>query len=120
MAAVLHWLDYIIFVAFLAASLGIGIFHSLTGGQQKTTQEFIMADRKLHVIPTMMSLLASYQSAIMILGATAEMYNWGIQAWVIGVIATVLSIFLAERLFVPWIYPLKLTSTYEVCLGACV
>jgi Na+/proline symporter len=112
--ASMHWIDYVIFVAFLASSLGIGVYHSVTGGRQKTTQEFIMANRKLHVIPTVLSLLASYQSAIMILGNTAEMYNWGIQAWVVGLVMTVISIIIAERLFVPWLYPLKLVSVYEV------
>ena len=110
----MHWLDYFIFIAFLAASLGIGIYHSLTGGRQKTTQEFIMANRKLKVLPTMISLVASYRSAIMILGQTAEMYNWGIQAWVIGDLVWIASNILTERLIVPWIYPLKLTSSFEV------
>ncbi|ELU15287.1 hypothetical protein CAPTEDRAFT_171192 [Capitella teleta] len=111
--ASLHWVDYLIFVSFLLVSVCIGVYHSLTGGRQKTTQEFLMADRKLSVLPTMLSLLASYQSAIMILGNTAEMYNWGIQAWVVGLLAILLSTIIAERLFVPWIYPLGLTSTYE-------
>ena len=102
------------FAAFLAASLGIGIYHSLTGGRQKTTQEFIMADRKLKALPTMISIVASYHSAILILGQTAEMYNWGIQAWVIGGLTGIASGVITERLIVPWIYPLKLTSSFEV------
>ena len=110
----LHWLDYLIFVAFILASLGIGVYHSCTGGKQRTTQEFIMADRKLNIIPTMLSMIASYHSAIMILGAVAEMYNYGIQAWFLGAFAFNVAVVLAERFIVPWIYPLKLTSSYKV------
>jgi hypothetical protein len=47
-----HWVDYVIFVLFLAISMGIGLFFSLTGGRQKTTEEFIMADRTLKVKQT--------------------------------------------------------------------
>ena len=112
--ASLHWADYVIFVAFLLASLAIGIYHSLTGGRQQTTQEFIMANRRLHFLPTMLSIIASSHSAIMILGQSAEMYNWGIQGWLGGMVFIVVSITITERLIVPWIYPLKLTSTYEV------
>ena len=77
--ASLHWADWLIFVTFLLVSLGIGVYHAVTGGKQRTTQEFIMANRKLNVLPTMLSLLVSYQSAIMVLGLTAEMYTRGIQ-----------------------------------------
>ena len=110
----LQWPDYIVFCAFLVVSLGIGIFHSRTGGKQKSTQEFILANRKLHVIPTMLSLVASYTSAISIIGSTAEMYNWGIQAWPLGAVGTLGTSLIAERLIVPWIFPLKLVSSYEV------
>ena len=112
--ASLHWVDYLIFAAFMLASIGIGIYHSLTGGKQKTTQEFIMADRQLKVLPTMMSLVASYYSAILILGCTAEFYNWGVQIWLLKSISSVLGLTLAERFIVPWLYALKLTSAFEV------
>ena len=110
----LHWADWLVFAVFLAASIGIGIYYSMTGGKQRTTKEFIMADRKLKVIPTMLSLLVSYQSAIMILGHVSEMYTRGSQAWLWECIGFTISIVLAERIFVPFLYPLKLTSVNEV------
>ena len=45
-----HWADYVIFTVFLVISMGIGLYYALTGGKQRTTEEFIMADRKLQVI----------------------------------------------------------------------
>src|SRR5678816_1708257 len=73
----LTWPDYLILVAFFVISIGIGVYHAFTGGRQKTTTEFIMANRSLKVLPTSLSLLVSYLSAIMILGNTAEMYSYG-------------------------------------------
>ena len=74
--ASLHWLDVMILGIFLLISIGIGIYHALTGGRQRTTAEFIMANRKLQVIPTVISMMVSFQSAIMILGTVAEMYRY--------------------------------------------
>jgi len=110
----LEWPDYVVLAVFLAISLGIGVYHSLTGGRQRTTEEFIMANRRLGIIPTTLSLFVSFQSAIMMLGLTAEMYEYGIQLMVwlpIGYVATFL---LAERFVVPWLYPLKLVSINAV------
>ncbi|ELU04804.1 hypothetical protein CAPTEDRAFT_201499 [Capitella teleta] len=109
----LHWADYLIFTFFLLASLAIGVYHAFSGNKQRTTQEFIMADRNLKVIPTMLSLLVSFQSALMILGNSAELYSYGTQQWFGVLIGYFFAILLAERLFVPWIFPLKLTSIYE-------
>lgn len=114
MAAALHWADYLIFASFLLASLAIGIYHACTGNKQRTTQEFIMADRQLSILPTMLSLMVSFQSALMIIGFSAEVYSYGTQNWFGALIGFPLGILVAERLFVPWIFPLKLTSIYEV------
>ena len=77
----LHWADYLIFALFLAVSISIGIYFAISGGHQRTTQEFLMGNRKLRVLPTMLSLLVSYQSAIAILGFPAEMYTKGSMQW---------------------------------------
>jgi len=109
----LKWADYLIMVGFLVISLAIGIYHSLTGGRQKTTAEFIMGNRRLMVIPTAISFFVSYQSAILLLSHTAEVYSYGIQFIIFAIIIyTVICIFV-ERLIVPWLYPLKLVSIYE-------
>ena len=41
--------DYLVFALVLIVSAGIGIFYGCTGGKQKTTKEFLMADRRMHV-----------------------------------------------------------------------
>jgi Na+/proline symporter len=111
----LSWIDYVILAAFLGVSLAIGVYHALTGGRQRTTAEFILADRQLKVIPTALSLFVSFQSAIAILGTTAEMYAYGVQLMIMGPVAVVIGIVIAERLFVPWMFRLRLVSVNEVC-----
>jgi len=73
-----------------------------------------MANRKLGILPTSISMFVSFQSAIMILGLTAEMYQYGIQYLIWIPIGFAFAIVTTERLIVPWMYPLKLTSINDV------
>lgn len=114
MGSYLVWPDYLILVSFLVISLGIGVYHSLTGGKQRTTAEFIMANRRLKVIPTTISLLVSFVSAISLLGMAAEMYCYGTQFLVNIVFVVIMFLTITERIIIPWLYPLKLVSAYEV------
>jgi hypothetical protein len=110
----LNWVDYSVLVSFIVISLGIGVYHSLTGGRQKTTQEFFSANRQLSVIPTALSMLASFQSAIIFLASTAELYMFG-PSFVSGLIPSLsLGLILTERLIVPWMYSHKFVSINEV------
>src|SRR6218665_1023531 len=110
----LFWPDYLILVAFLVISVGIGVYHSLTGGRQRTTSEFIMANRSLKVLPTALSLLVSFQSAVTILGMTAEMYSYGAQFLIMAMFAFTVGVVLTMQVVVPWIYPMRLVSLNEV------
>src|SRR5688572_21788004 len=112
----LSWPDYLILVAFFVISVGIGVYHSLTGGRQKTTSEFIMANRSLKVLPTALSLLVSFQSAVIILGMTVEMYSYGSQYMIMIMISLTLALILVIQVAVPWLYPMKLVSVNEVNL----
>jgi len=110
----LKWPDYLILVGFLVISLAIGIYHSLTGGRQKTIAEFVMANRRLKVIPTSISLFVSVVNAILLLGTTAETYSYGIQHIVYFTLSLAMALVFVERIIVPWFYPLKLVSVFEV------
>ena len=59
-----HIVDYIIFFAFLAVSMGIGVYFAITGRRRQTTEEFLTGSRKLKVIPVTLSLLVSFVSSI--------------------------------------------------------
>ena len=106
--------DYVVFGCLLALSACIGIYHALAGGRQSTTQEFLLADKRMNVAPVAMSMLASFMSAITLMGNPAEIYNYGTQFFVIG-LSYALVIPAAAELYIPIFYNLNLTSAYEVC-----
>ena len=60
--------------------------------------------------------MASYVSAILVLGYPAEMYAFGGQ-WILHAVGTAIGAALACVLFVPLFYPLKLTSINEVSVS---
>lgn len=105
--------DWVLFGAMLAISAGIGIFYACIGGRQKTTSEFLMGGRSLQLVPVAISILVSFMSAILILGTPAEMYTQGTQ-YFMYMFGIILAIILASQLFVPLLYPLQLTSSFEV------
>ncbi|XP_039992480.1 solute carrier family 5 member 6 [Xiphias gladius] len=104
--------DYVIFAVLLAASLGIGMYYALSGGRQRTTQEFLLADRSMSCLPVSLSLIASFQSAVAIIGIPAEIYTHGTQYWFIGC-AYVLGLFIPAHVFIPVLYRLRVSSAYQ-------
>ncbi|XP_070536023.1 sodium-dependent multivitamin transporter-like [Ptychodera flava] len=104
--------DYVIFSLVLAFSAFIGLFHACTGGRQKTTKEFLVADKKMRFIPVGLSLLASFMSAIALLGTSAEIYSFGTMFWMIGISYFIMTP-ISAHLFLPVFYRLSVTSVYE-------
>ncbi|XP_038155542.1 solute carrier family 5 member 6 [Cyprinodon tularosa] len=104
--------DYVVFALLLAASAGIGLYYALSGGRQRTTQEFLMADRNMRCLPVSLSLIASFQSAVAIIGVPAEIYTHGTQYWFIGC-AYILGLLIPAHVFIPVLYRLRLSSVYQ-------
>ncbi|XP_078071328.1 solute carrier family 5 member 6a [Mustelus asterias] len=104
--------DYVIFALLLVLSSVIGLFYALSGGQQRTTQEFLLAGRSMTFMPVALSLLATFQSAVAILGVPAEIYTFGTEYWFLGC-SYFLGLLIPAHIFVPMFYRLGLTSTYE-------
>ncbi len=46
-----HWVDYLLFAAVLLLSMGIGVWAAFTGGGQKTTKQYLMANHNLRLFP---------------------------------------------------------------------
>lgn len=105
--------DYVLFSTLLVFSLAVGMFYAYRGGKQKTTSDFLMGNRELKLIPVSISLLVSFLSAILLLGFPAESYNNGFE-FVLNAFGMSLGCFLAAAVFVPLLYPLHLTSSFEV------
>ena len=106
-------IDFAVFGIMLILSTAIGIYHALTGGKQRTTKEFLFANRGMMAIPVALSLIASFMSAITILGVPAEIYIYGTQYWLI--IASYVILFPSVALvFVPVFRAVDISSSYEV------
>lgn len=108
-----HWADYIVFSATLVVSLGVGVFQAFIGDKQRTTKEYLMGNRQLHLIPVALSMFMSYISAILVLGTTAEMHLYGVQLWIQN-IGSSFAYIIAAHIFVPLFYPLKIVSSNQV------
>uniref|UniRef100_A0A671N2H1 Sodium-dependent multivitamin transporter n=1 Tax=Sinocyclocheilus anshuiensis TaxID=1608454 RepID=A0A671N2H1_9TELE len=105
-------IDYVIFALLLVASMAIGLYYAFTGGRQSTTQEFMYADRSMKCLPLSLSLMATFQSAVAIIGTPAEVYANGTQYWFIGC-CYILGLLIPAHIFIPMFYRLHLTSVYQ-------
>ncbi|GJQ70612.1 hypothetical protein Trydic_g23005 [Trypoxylus dichotomus] len=105
-------LDYVIMVLVLLISACIGVYYRFTGGKQKTVKEYLLADKNMHVLPVAFSLMASFMSAVTLLGVSSENYVFGIQFVVIN-LSYVLCTPLVAYLYLPIFYKLQVTSAYE-------
>ncbi|NWI64478.1 SC5A5 protein, partial [Todus mexicanus] len=105
--------DYGVFGLMLLVSTGIGLFHGLAKGGQKTSEDFFTGGRRMSALPVGLSLSASFMSAVQVLGVPAEAYRYGAKfLWMC--VGQLLNTLLTAQLFLPVFYRLGLTSTYEV------
>ena len=109
----LHWLDYVVFTIVILVTTCIGAIFALTGGRQSTTSEYFTGNRKLNVLPTSLSIVVTYMSAVMVIGMPAEVYSYGGEL-ILGAVGEIVGISLAAALIVPVFYPLKLLSVNKV------
>lgn len=104
--------DIVVLVFMLMISAGIGLYYRFTGGKQKTNQEYFLADRNTPVFTVAVSLMASFMSAITLMGVSMENYQYGSIFIVInvgyGLVTPV-----AAYLYLPVFWKLQTTSAYE-------
>ena len=105
--------DYVLFGLMLAFSASIGIFYAIKDRNRATTKEFLLAGGNMNPIPVALSILASFMSAITLLGTPAEMYNYTTMYWYIG-LGYLFVVAGAAHIFIPVFYRLRVTSAYEV------
>lgn len=76
-ATTLGLLDFCVLGLTLMISAGIGIYYRFSGGRQRTVKEFLIADGDMSVLPVAFSLMASFMSAVTLLGVPKENYFYG-------------------------------------------
>ncbi|KAM6179248.1 sodium-dependent multivitamin transporter [Erethizon dorsatum] len=104
--------DYVVFALLLLLSLAIGLYHACHGWGRHTVGQLLMADRKMSCFPVALSLLATFQSAVAILGVPSEIYRFGTEYWFLGC-CYFLGLLIPAHVFIPVFYRLHLTSAYE-------
>ena len=55
MAAEFHWADYFIMTLMLLASMATGAYFARYGMKSRTVEEYLLAGRKMHVVPVAFS-----------------------------------------------------------------
>ncbi|XP_070536578.1 sodium-coupled monocarboxylate transporter 2-like [Ptychodera flava] len=104
--------DYVILSVVLALSSCIGIYYGCTGDKQSTTNEYLLANRKMHFLPVAASMMASTTSAIATIGTGAEVYMYTSVVWWVSVGFVIVNVTVAH-LYLPLFYDLGITSIYE-------
>ncbi|XP_031566420.1 sodium-dependent multivitamin transporter-like [Actinia tenebrosa] len=105
--------DYVVFSIMLLISAAIGIWYGCgPGGKQTTTKEYLLADRKMRIIPVAISLLVSYLSAITLLGVPSEIYTYGAQYYVI-IVSYFIICGVVAVIFVPMFRRINITCANE-------
>ena len=105
--------DYLVFSITLAISAAIGIYYACTGGKQKTTAEYLLADRRMPAFPVALSIFATFIAAGTSLGTPAEIYIQGTMYWM-TVWGAMLTPIFGAVIFGPFFHRMKILSAFEV------
>ncbi|XP_069191853.1 sodium-coupled monocarboxylate transporter 2 [Procambarus clarkii] len=105
------WIDYTVFGFMLAVSAGIGIFYGCFGKKQDT-KDFLVAGKSMTTFPVAMSLIASFMSAITLLGIPSEVYQFGL-SYSLCSFSYMLVMPAAAYLYLPVFHELQVISAYE-------
>ena len=111
-----HVADYVILTVFLFISLAIGVYYGIIK-KQLTTEEYLFGNRQMSLVPVAVSLLVTYYSAGSVIGIPAEIYLYNTMI-IYAFIGISLSVMIQYWLIAPLMYPLRLTSPYEVRMSS--
>ena len=106
--------NYAVFAAMLLVSAVIGVYFWWRGRRNNTnnTAELLMASKSMGTFPMTLSLVASFMSAITLLGTPAEMYVSGTQyLWLVVSYPFVMAA--TVFIFLPVYDKLDITTSYE-------
>uniref|UniRef100_T1H2Q9 Sodium-dependent multivitamin transporter n=1 Tax=Megaselia scalaris TaxID=36166 RepID=T1H2Q9_MEGSC len=125
-----HVADYVVMSLMILGSAAVGIYFAFkkssghTHGQASTSakkaitfgsadlDEYLLGSRKMHIFPVAMSLVASYVSAVTVIGTPTDIYYYGSQYWMI-IISVILMGFVVSYVYLPVFQTLRLNSSYQ-------
>ncbi|KAH6931598.1 hypothetical protein HPB50_025666 [Hyalomma asiaticum] len=114
-----HPADYGVLVAVLGISSFIGIYFAWKDRRSTNNREFLVGNRKLQVFPVTMSMMASFMSAVAILGVPSESFVHGSQ-YMINFVGVIVGIVLAAHVFLPVFYEIDMISVNQGGIKAVV
>ncbi|GFY61781.1 sodium-coupled monocarboxylate transporter 1 [Trichonephila inaurata madagascariensis] len=104
--------DYLVVGAMLLLSGAIGVYFRFSGGKQRTTNEYLMAGRNMGMLPVILSLMATIQTAVGTLGFPGEVYLYGAQLYLYPLGFTV-ALIICTFVHTPVYFGIQVTSAYE-------
>ncbi|VDL95750.1 unnamed protein product [Schistocephalus solidus] len=136
MSFFLDWPDYVVFVLLLIIYASVGIYYgysaqiksciarilrkdSTAPAKEKTTEDMFLGNRQLTLFPILGSTLASFLSAVALMGNNAEVYRYGIEFWLL-ILGYIIAFPVAAEVYTPVFYNLGLTSAHEGGIKAVV
>lgn len=78
----------------------------------KELDEYLLGSRKMSVFPVAMSLVASYVSAVTVIGTPTDIYYYGSQYWMI-IFSVILMGVVVSYVYLPVFQKLRLNSSYQ-------
>ncbi|GFW25358.1 putative sodium-dependent multivitamin transporter [Trichonephila clavipes] len=111
---ILSVVDYILLVAMLFVSAGIGLYFQLTS-KKKTNEEYLLAGKDMSVLPVTFSLMATFMSSPSIMGIPTEMYLYGTNMVFMN-LGFIIGPIIALYVFLPIYFTNDVSTVYEVCI----
>ena len=108
-----HWADYLVFALTLLLSATIGVFYAYRDRRRTTVEEYMMAGRKMPILPVTVSMFVSWCSAITFLSDPVEVYYHGAVYTVLG-LGYGAGLLPVAHFFAPYFHKLNIVSCYEV------
>ncbi|GFR71128.1 sodium-coupled monocarboxylate transporter 1 [Elysia marginata] len=105
-------IDYVVLGIMLTLSMAVGLYFAFYGKGQRTKEEYLLGGRRMSALPVCLSLFATFQSAISLLGLPTEAYSYGTM-YIYTAIGISLSSLFAVVSVVPLLYPLRLTNVFQ-------
>ncbi|GAB0090702.1 hypothetical protein DMENIID0001_054540 [Sergentomyia squamirostris] len=107
------FVDYVIVTSMLLISMLIGFYHGFRNRKINNDElEYLMAGRRMSVVPVGLSIVASSFSALGLIGMCTEMYLYG-SNYAYCVISYIIVAFLFTKYLLPIFHGLTITSIYH-------
>ena len=107
-----HITDYFVFAATLVASLSIGLFFAFRKRKGYNSTDYFFGGGKLNAFPVALSFVVTFQSSLLILGDSAEVYGYGM-LFGLRVPGIIIAYTVGGLIAVPIFRPMRITSIYQ-------